>query len=65
MVMEADNRTCFTMPHGNRRINVTLEFPVQSDEEAEQEFISRLKMLYLEKNDIYAEQKGKEGTSFE
>lgn len=32
-----------------KKVKITLEFPEQTDEAAEQEFISRLKEIYLEK----------------
>lgn len=35
--------------HKNKKVNVTIEFPKQTDWKAEQEFIFRLKELYLEK----------------
>lgn len=35
--------------HKNKQVHVTLEFPKQSNQKAEQEFIFRLKELYLEK----------------
>jgi len=35
--------------HKNKQVNITIEFPKQTDQKAEQEFISRLKELYLEK----------------
>ena len=39
----------YTTTHKNKKVNVTLEFPKQTDRKAEQEFIARLKELYLEK----------------
>lgn len=39
----------YTTTHKNKKVNVTLEFPKQTDQKAEQEFIFRLKELYLEK----------------
>lgn len=39
----------YTTRHKNKKVNVTLEFPKQTDRKAEQEFIARLKELYLEK----------------
>lgn len=40
---------CLSMKYQNRQVKVTLEFPGQPDQKAEQEFISRLKAIYLEK----------------
>ena len=39
----------YTTTRKNKQVHVTLEFPKQTDQKAEQEFISRLKELYLEK----------------
>ena len=39
----------YTTTHKNKKVNVTLEFPKQTDRKAEQEFIARVKELYLEK----------------
>lgn len=68
MVLDTDNRAYLTMSHGNRLIKVTLEFPRQPDQKASQEFISRLKALYLEKSEInsfFAAARDKEEGSFE
>lgn len=39
----------FLCKHKNKEVKVTVEFPVQSNPKAEQEFTSRLKEIYLEK----------------
>lgn len=39
----------FLCKHKNKTVKVTVEFPEESDPEAEQEFISRFKGIYLEK----------------
>ena len=39
----------YTTTHKNKQVKVTLKFPQQTDREAEQEFIARLKEVYLEK----------------
>lgn len=39
----------YTTTHKNKKVNVTIEFPKQTDQKEEQEFITRLKELYLEK----------------
>lgn len=49
MVFQSDNKVSLSLTHQNRQVMVTLEFPEQSDRKAEQEFISRLKAVYLEK----------------
>ena len=37
------------LKHQNKEVKVTVEFPIQSDKVAEQEFIGRLKEMYLRK----------------
>lgn len=37
----------FVIKHKGEEVNVTTEFPEQTDKTAEQEFISRLKAIYL------------------
>lgn len=39
----------FMVDYRKKEIKVTLEFPQNTDEQAEQEFISRLKEIYLRK----------------
>ena len=39
----------FLCKHKNQEVKVTVEFPEQSNPQAEQEFKSRLKEIYLEK----------------
>ena len=39
----------YTTTHKNKQVNITIDFPKQTDQKAEQEFIVRLKELYLEK----------------
>lgn len=39
----------FLYKYRNKNVQVTVEFPEQSDTNAEQEFIKRLKELYLKK----------------
>lgn len=39
----------YTTTHKNKQVHITIEFPKQTDQKAEQEFISRLKEMYLEK----------------
>ena len=39
----------YTTIHKNKKVNVIVKFPKQTDQKAEQEFIDRLKELYLEK----------------
>lgn len=51
MVSDTDGKVCLTMRCGNKMVKVTLEFPEQSDLTNEQEFVSRLKMLYLGKKE--------------
>lgn len=38
----------FVIKHKGEEVNVTMEFPKQTDKTAEQEFISRLKAICLE-----------------
>lgn len=38
----------FVFKHKGEEVNVTMEFPEQTDKTAEQEFISRLKAICLE-----------------
>ncbi len=49
MVSPTDYKVCLSMTHRNKQIQVILEFPEQSDQKAEQEFIARLKEIYLKK----------------
>lgn len=49
MVPNTVNKVFLSMKYQNRQIKVILEFPEQSDPKVEQEFISRLKAIYLEK----------------
>ena len=53
----------YTTTHKNKQVNVILEFPKQTDHKAEQEFISRLKELYLEKIKLGACTSGKSALS--
>ena len=39
----------FLCRHKNKEVKVTVEFPEQSNPKAEQEFVCRLKEIYLEK----------------
>jgi len=39
----------FLCRHKNKEVKVTVEFPKQSSPKAEQEFVCRLKEIYLEK----------------
>ncbi len=48
----------FMCKYKNQKINVTLEFPMQSDREAEQDFTNRLKEIYLRKIEIGSRQRG-------
>ena len=57
MVSNAENKICQSVKYQNKQVQVTLEFPEQSDPKAEQEFVSRLKTIYLEKIKIGAMQK--------
>ena len=45
----AGNMVQYVSENGNQKVVVTLEFPKQSDKKAEQEFIGRLKEIYLKK----------------
>lgn len=49
MVFGAENKIGCSLTYQNRQVQVTLTFPEQTDTKAEQEFVSRLKMIYLEK----------------
>lgn len=49
MVQYTQNSTMFTTMYRGKTVKVILEFPKQPDKEAEQEFISRLKEIYLSK----------------
>lgn len=49
MVPDTENKMCLSFKCQDRQVRVTLEFPEQSDLKAEQEFISSLKAVYLEK----------------
>ncbi len=57
MVSPTDYKVCLSMTHRNKQIQVSLEFPEQSDQKAEQEFIARLKEIYLKKIEDGAMQK--------
>ncbi len=57
MVSSTDYKVCLSMTHRNKQIQVTLEFPEQTDQKAEQEFIARLKEIYLKKVENRAMQK--------
>lgn len=48
MVSDTDNKAHVTAWYGNKPVKVTLEFPEKSNVRAEQEFIERLKAIYLE-----------------
>ena len=58
MVPQTDNKVCLSLTHQSKQIKVTLTFPERSDQKAEQEFINRLKAVYLEKVENRAMQKG-------
>lgn len=49
MVFGAENKIRYSLKYQNRQVQVTLTFPEQTDTKAEQEFVSRLKTIYLEK----------------
>lgn len=49
MVFGVENKIRYSLKYQNRQVQVTLTFPEQTDTKAEQEFVSRLKMIYLEK----------------
>ncbi len=57
MASPIDYKVCLSMTHRNKQIQVILEFPEQSDQKAEQEFIARLKEIYLKKMENGAMQK--------
>ena len=57
MVSQAGNKVCLSLIHQNKQVKVTLEFPERSDQKAEQEFISRLKAIYLKKFELKVVQK--------
>ncbi len=57
MVSQTDNKLSLSLIHRNKQIQVTLEFPEQSDRKAEHEFIARLKEIYLKKVENRAMQK--------
>ncbi len=57
MVSPTDYKVCLSMTHRNKQIQVILEFPEQSDQKAEHEFIARLKEIYLKKMENGAMQK--------
>lgn len=57
MVSHTDSKVCLSMTHRNKQVQVTLEFPEQSDQKAEQEFIARLKEIHLRKIENGAMQK--------
>lgn len=58
MVSQTDNKVCLSLVHQSKQVKVTLTFPERSDQKAEQEFINRLKAVYLEKVENGAMQKG-------
>lgn len=58
MVSQTDNKVCLSLMHQSKQVKVTLTFPKRSDQKAEQEFINRLKAVYLEKVENGAMQKG-------
>lgn len=49
MDLGTENRIVCSLTYQNRQVQVTLAFPEQTDTKAEQDFVSRLKMVYLEK----------------
>lgn len=49
MELGAENKIVCSLTYQNRQVQVTLAFPEQTDTKAEQDFVGRLKMLYLEK----------------
>lgn len=49
MDLGTENKTVYSLTYQNRQVQVTLAFPEQTDTKAEQDFVSRLKMIYLEK----------------
>ena len=51
MVSDTDGKVCLSIRHGNKRVKVMMEFPKQPDLKDRQEFLSRLKMLYLGKKE--------------
>ena len=52
----AGNMVQYEREYGKQSVVVTLDFPEQSDAKAEQEFIGRLKEIYLRKIEIGAMQ---------
>lgn len=49
MELGAENKIVCSLTYQNRQVQVTLAFPEQTDTKAEQDFVSRLKTMYLEK----------------
>ena len=49
MVFGAEKKIGCSLTYQNRQVQITLAFPEQTDTKAEQDFVSRLKMVYLEK----------------
>lgn len=49
MELGAENKIVCSLTYQNRQVQVTLAFPEQTDTKAEQDFVSRLKMICLEK----------------
>ena len=49
MELGAENKIVCSLTYQNRQVQVTLTFPEQTDTKAEQDFVGRLKMIYLEK----------------
>lgn len=49
MALDAENKIVYSLTYQNRQVQVTLTFPEQTDTKAEQEFVGRLKTIYLEK----------------
>lgn len=60
MTVHTTSITKFAAFYKNKEIKVAAEFPVQSDRKAEQEFIDRLKEIYLGKIDLESLQSEKE-----
>ena len=48
------------LTYQKKQVHVVLEFPEQSDKEAEEEFVSRLKEIYLRKVKSRVQQECKE-----
>lgn len=65
MISDAAGKTHLTVHYKHKAVKVTLEFPKQSDLKFGQEFLFRLKMLYLGKMGIHTMQKEKENMDCE